>query len=150
MEEMRFVIADDHEIVREGLRSLIEKQPGWKVVGEATNGREAVEKTKQLNPDVTVLDLQMPQLDGIEATRQIRESGAQTKVLILTMHDSGAMIRRVIDAGARGYIWKTDSAREFVMAVKALRHDKIFLSEKILGEFLNGSVGDGRGLGDGT
>jgi DNA-binding NarL/FixJ family response regulator len=144
MDELRFVIADDHEIVREGLRSLIEKQPGWKVVGEAGNGREAVEKTKELNPDITVLDIQMPLLDGIEATRQIRESGAKTKVLILTMHDSGAMIRRVIDAGARGYIWKTDSAREFVAGVKALRHDKMFLSEKILGEFLNGRVADGK------
>jgi DNA-binding NarL/FixJ family response regulator len=143
MEEMKFVIADDHEIVREGLRSLIEKQPGWKVVAQATNGREAVEKTKELNPDITVLDIEMPLLDGIEATRQIRESGGKTKVLILTMHDSGAIIRRVIDAGARGYIWKTDSAREFVAGVNALRHDKIFLSEKILGEFLNGSVGDG-------
>jgi len=142
MEEVRFVIADDHEIVREGLRSLIEKQPGWKVVGEATNGREAVEKTKELNPDIAVLDIQMPLLDGVEATRQIRANGGQTKVLILTMHESGAMIRRVIDAGARGYIWKADSGREFVAGVKALRHDKMFLSERILGEFLNGGVGD--------
>jgi len=144
MEEVRFVIADDHEIVREGLRSLIEKQPGWKVVGEATNGREAVEKTKELNPDIAVLDIQMPLLDGVEATRQIRANGGQTKVLILTMHESGAMIRRVIDAGARGYIWKADSGREFVAGVKALRHDKMFLSERILGEFLNGGVGDER------
>src|ERR1700729_158943 len=142
MEEVRFVIADDHEIVREGLRSLIEKQPGWKVVGEATNGRDAVEKTKELNPDIAVLDIQMPLLDGVEATRQIRANGGQTKVLILTMHESGAMIRRVIDAGARGYIWKADSGREFVAGVKALRHDKMFLSERILGEFLNGGVGD--------
>jgi DNA-binding NarL/FixJ family response regulator len=144
MEEVRFVIADDHEIVREGLRSLIEKQPGWKVVGEATNGRDAVEKTKELNPDIAVLDIQMPLLDGVEATRQIRANGGQTKVLILTMHESGAMIRRVIDAGARGYIWKADSGREFVAGVKALRHDKMFLSERILGEFLNGGVGDER------
>jgi DNA-binding NarL/FixJ family response regulator len=144
MEEVRFVIADDHEIVREGLRSLIEKQPGWKVVGEATNGCEAVEKTKELNPDIAVLDIQMPLLDGVEATRQIRANGGQTKVLILTMHESGAMIRRVIDAGARGYIWKADSGREFVAGVKALRHDKMFLSERILGEFLNGGVGDER------
>jgi DNA-binding NarL/FixJ family response regulator len=142
MEEVRFVIADDHEIVREGLRSLIEKQPGWKVVGEATNGRDAVEKTKELNPDIAVLDIQMPLLDGVEATRQIRANGGQTKVLILTMHESGSMIRRVIDAGARGYIWKADSGREFVAGVKALRHDKMFLSERILGEFLNGGVGD--------
>lgn len=144
MEELRFVIADDHEIARMGLRSLIETQPGWKVVGEARNGQEAVEKTKELNPDIAVMDIQMPVMDGIEATRQIRANGSQTKVLIMTMYESGAIIRRVIDAGARGYIWKAESGREFVAGVKALRHDKIFLSERILGEFLNGSVGDGR------
>ena len=145
MEELRFVIADDHEIVREGLRSLLEKEPGWKVIAEATNGRDALEKVKELEPDIAVIDIQMPEVDGIETTRLIRESGSRTKVLILTMHESGEMIGRVIDAGARGYIWKADSGTELITGVKALRRDKIFLSSKILGEFLNGSVGGGDG-----
>ena len=144
MTPIRIFLADDHEIVRVGLRSLIEMQPGWKVVGEARNGQEAVEKTKELNPDIAVMDIQMPVMDGIEATRQIRANGSQTKVLIMTMYESGDIIRRVIDAGARGYMCKAESAREFVAGVKALRHDKMFLSERILGEFLNGSVGDRR------
>ena len=95
MPKLDVLVADDHDIVRRGVRDLLEKQPGWRVVGEATNGKEAVEKAKQLKPDVSILDISMPSLDGLEAARQIVASGSSTKVLILTMHHSDPLIQQM-------------------------------------------------------
>jgi DNA-binding NarL/FixJ family response regulator len=138
MEGLRLLVADDHEIVRKGLRSLLEAQPGWHVAGEASDGREAVEKAKELHPDVTVLDIGMPSLNGLEATRQMLKNDARAKILILTMHESDPLIRDVLDAGARGYVLKTDASRDLVTAVNAVRSNKTFFTAKVAQMVLDG------------
>lgn len=99
MSPVRILIADDHDIVRKGLRLLIEEHPGWEVCGEAGSGREAVEKAGKLHPDVTVIDVSMPDLNGLEATRQILKSCPRTEALVITHHESDEMAREVLDAG---------------------------------------------------
>jgi DNA-binding NarL/FixJ family response regulator len=111
MGNLRLLVADDHDVVRKGVRTLLEEQPGWEVAAEAADGREAVEKAKLVQPDVTILDLSMPELNGLEAAREILKS-VQTKVLILTMYDSDPLIRQTLEAGARGYLLKSDAGRE--------------------------------------
>ncbi len=128
---VRILIADDHQVVRTGLRALLESRTGWQVCAEAANGREAVEKAGQLKPDVAVLDIGMPLLNGVEATRQIRKLSPQTKVLILTMHDSEVLVQEVLEAGANGYILKDDADRNLVAAVDALRRHKPYLSSRV-------------------
>ena len=153
MTKLEVLVADDHDIVRRGLRDLIERQPGWKVVGEATNGREAVEKAKQLKPDVSILDISMPSMNGLEAARQIAASGSPTKVLILTIHHSDPLIQQMVEAGVRGYVLKTDAASDLVQAVEALRRNKTFFTSKVAQAFIDGqqkpvktSNGDDRAL----
>src|SRR6202049_3927201 len=107
MENLRLLVADDHEIVRKGLRSILEAQPGWQVAAEASDGREAVEKAKELKPDVTVLDISMPSLNGLEGTRQILKNESRATLLILTMPQSHPPIREVLHVGARDYVLKT-------------------------------------------
>jgi DNA-binding NarL/FixJ family response regulator len=128
---LRILVADDHHVVRAGLRTLLETKRGWQVCAEAANGREAVEKAGKLKPDVAVLDIGMPLLNGIEATRQIRKVSPETEVLILTMHDSEVMIQGVLEAGARGYILKDDADRNLLAAVEALRLHKPYLSSRV-------------------
>lgn len=131
MAQVRIIIADDHEIMRKGLRSLLEARPEWQVIAEASTGREAVEKIKELTPNVAVLDIGMPELNGLEATRHIVRESPQTQVLILTMHESEQMVRDVLDAGARGYVLKSDAARDLVNAVDALSQHRTFFSSRI-------------------
>ncbi len=144
MDGLKILIADDHEVVRQGLRAIIKAQPGLEIVGEAENGRQAVALAKELNPHIVVLDLAMPSLNGLEATKQILKACPQTKVLILTMHESDPMIREVLDAGARGYILKTDAGRDLISAIEALRRNKTFftsrVSQMILDGFLKGDT----------
>jgi len=128
MSGARILIADDHEIVRHGLRRLLETQPGWQVCGEAASGREAVAKVRQLKPDVAVLDFSMPELNGADATRQILKESPRTEVLVLTMHDAEQLVRDVLTAGARGYVLKSDASRDLVSAVQAVLAHKPFLS----------------------
>jgi DNA-binding NarL/FixJ family response regulator len=137
MPKLDLLVADDHDIVRRGLRDLLEKQPGWKVVAEATNGREAVEKTSQFKPDVSILDITMPALDGLEAARQIVASGSQTKVLILTMHHSDPLIQQMLKAGVRGYVLKSEAASELVHAIEAVHRNKTFFTSKVPQSFLD-------------
>lgn len=141
---LRIVVADDHELVRRGIRDLLETQRGWRVVSEATGGRDALQIVKKLKPDIAILDITMPDLDGLEATRQIREAAADTRVLILTMHESDQMVRRVLEAGAQGYVLKSDMAMQLVHAVKDLANGKISLtpkvSEMVLEGFLKGGT----------
>ena len=127
MKNLRVLVADDHEIVRKGLCSILLEQ-GWEVVGEAANGREAVEKAKCLCPDVIVIDISMPELNGLEATRQILKSDIASKVLVLSMHQSDSLIRGVFEAGARGYLLKSDSRRDLAMAVEAISGNKTYFT----------------------
>lgn len=139
---VRILVADDHQVVRTGLRALLESKTGWQVCAEAANGREAVEKAGQLKPDVAVLDIGMPLLNGVEATRQIRKLSPQTEILILTMHDSELLIQEVLGAGALGYILKDDADRNLVAAVDALRRHKPYLSSRVSESVSNTAAGD--------
>jgi DNA-binding NarL/FixJ family response regulator len=125
MKNLRILIADDHALVRRGAREVLHSRNGWRVVGEAANGREALEKALQLKPDVAVVDIGMPELDGVEVTRQIRDAVPDTKVLVLTMHESDNMVRRALDAGASGYLLKSDLTDSLTKAVEALPRESV-------------------------
>jgi DNA-binding NarL/FixJ family response regulator len=134
----RILVADDHEVVRKGLIAILNEKPGWQVCGEACNGREAVEQAKQLMPDVIVMDISMPGLNGLEATGQIMKANPATKVLVLTLHDSDDLIRNVLNAGARGFLLKSDSGCELVAAVEALLGNKTYFTSKVAALVLEG------------
>jgi DNA-binding NarL/FixJ family response regulator len=140
---LRILVADDHELVRRGIRGLLRARRGWTVVGEAMNGREAVEKTNKLKPDVAILDISMPGLDGLQATRRIRETVPTTEVVVLTMHESDQMVRRVLDAGALGYVLKSDLATQLVKAVKVVSAGKQFLAPRVSDIVLKGFLKTG-------
>jgi DNA-binding NarL/FixJ family response regulator len=139
----RILVADDHEVVRRGLCALLQSQPEWEVCGEAADGREAMEKAQRLKPDVIILDIGMPSLNGLEATRQILKIQPQTKILILTLHDSDQVVREVLNAGARGFLLKSDAARDLVAAVEALRRDKTYFTSKVAAMVLDGFLKNG-------
>lgn len=130
VQELRILIADDHEIVRRGLKTLLESQPGWKVVAEAVNGTQAVDIAKESKPQVAVLDLGMPDLNGFEATRRIHEILPETEVLILTAHDADPMVREAVSCGARGFLVKSDVGQDLVAAVESVARRKFFLSPR--------------------
>jgi len=134
----RILLADDHEVVRRGLCALLRAQPDWEVCGEASDGRQAVEKVLELKPEVVILDIGMPNLNGLEATRQILKANPQIKVLILTLHDSDQVVQEVLNAGARGFLLKSDAARDLVAAVEALRRNKIYFTPKVASMVLDG------------
>ena len=128
---IRIVLADDHAVVRDGLRVLLEAQSDIEVVGDAANGREAMRLTQQLHPDVVVMDIAMPELNGIEATLQIHDMSPSTQVLILSMHSTTEHIFRALQAGARGYLLKDSAGAEVVDAVRAVHAGRRYLSQKI-------------------
>jgi DNA-binding NarL/FixJ family response regulator len=139
----RILVADDHEVVRRGLCALLQAQPDWEICGEAADGREALEKAQKLRPDVVILDIGMPSLNGLEATRQILKLNPQTRILILTLHDSDQVVREVLNAGARGFLLKSDAARDLVAAVEALRRDKTYFTSKVAAMVLEGFLKQG-------
>jgi DNA-binding NarL/FixJ family response regulator len=138
MSTFRILIADDHEIVRHGIRVLLDKHPGWEVSGEARDGREAVERSKALKPDLVLLDIGMPTLNGLDAARQILASCPLTRVLVLTMHDSEQVVRDVLAVGARGFLLKSDAGRDLVAAVEALQRHGTFFTSKVAELVLEG------------
>jgi DNA-binding NarL/FixJ family response regulator len=138
MESLKLLVADDHEIVRKGVRCLLDAQPGWQVMAEASNGREAVEQAKWLKPDVAILDIGMPSLNGLEAARQILKNDPHIKIVILTMHDSDSLVREVLKMGARGYVSKTDAMRDLVTAINAVRSGDTFFTAKVAEVVLEG------------
>ncbi|MDQ1411059.1 MAG: hypothetical protein QOJ41_2794 [Acidobacteriaceae bacterium] len=128
---VRLILADDHEIMRVGLRALLEAQLNWSVVGEAVDGEEAVEMVLSLKPDVALLDIAMPKVSGLEAARQILAQVPRTKILLLSAHDSTQVIADVLDSGAKGYVLKSDAARDLVAAVQALYSNQTFFTPKV-------------------
>ncbi len=147
MSECRIIIVDDHDVVRHGLRALIESQNGWQVVDEACDGRGAIEKVRRHKPDVVVMDFSMPGLNGLEATRQILKAHPLTEVLVLTMHESEQIARDALSAGARGYVLKSDAGRDLVNAVESLRAHKPYFTPRVSQMVLDGylrSATDGR------
>jgi DNA-binding NarL/FixJ family response regulator len=135
------LIADDHELVRKGIRMVLEGRPGWEVVAEASNGQDAVKKVQETKPQVAILDISMPVLNGLEATRQIAKSSSETKVLILTMHEADPMIQKILEAGAQGYLLKSDASLDLVSAVEALLKNKTFFTPKVGQIVLEGYLG---------
>jgi DNA-binding NarL/FixJ family response regulator len=125
---IRLLIADDHEVVLSGLRLILEGRPSWEVVAEARDGREAVRKALEVTPDVALLDYSMPQLNGIEAARQIRARLPRTEVLLFTMHFSESLVCDLVDAGARGYLLKSDAKCHLVSAIEALAVHKPYFA----------------------
>jgi DNA-binding NarL/FixJ family response regulator len=144
---VRVLLADDHEIVRHGVRALLEAEEGFEVVGEATTGREAVAEARRLRPGVAIIDVSMPELNGLEATRRIREALPGCEVLIFTIHDSEQVLREAIAAGAHGFVLKSDAARTLVTAVASLGQHKAFFpspaAELLLAGYLEPDA-DGR------
>jgi len=131
MNSLRILIADDHEVVREGLRALVEHEPGWEVCGIATTGREAVERAKELKPDIAVLDMTMPELSGLEAVRQIKRALPATEVLLFSGHRSEQLVAQAFDAGAKSYICKADAGKHLVAAIRSLAEHKPFFTPEV-------------------
>jgi DNA-binding NarL/FixJ family response regulator len=129
--QTRILLVDDHELVRRGLRMLLGSQPGWEVCGEASDGRTAVEMSRRLLPDIVVMDLSMPELNGFEAIRMILAKQPKVEVLALSMHESQQMVNEAINAGAHGYVLKSDAGSDLVAAVEALRRHSYFFSARL-------------------
>jgi DNA-binding NarL/FixJ family response regulator len=145
---LRILIVDDHAVVRRGVRSLLETRSDWEVCGEATTGRDAVEQSRRLHPDVVVMDLSLPELNGLDATRQILKDAPGTEVLVLTMHQSEELIRDVLQAGARGYVLKSDADESLIRAIDSLRQHAPFLTSTVTKFVLDDYVRQGEAKRD--
>jgi len=137
MPQLRILLADDHTVVRQGLRKLLEQRPDWTVVAEAGNGRDAVTQAEQLKPDVAIVDVAMPLLNGIEATRQIVKRSPHTRVLVLTMHSDEAYMKQILKAGAKGYLLKDSADVDLIQAVAAVSQGKSFFSPGVARQMLD-------------
>jgi len=135
---LRILIADDHEVARRGIRALLESHPGWEVCAEARDGRDAVELAINTKPNVVLLDIGMPNLNGLEAARQILAALPDAAILILTMHDTDTMVRDVLRAGARGFLLKSDAGRDLVAAVEAVQLQRTFFTPRVSQMVLDG------------
>lgn len=147
MPNLRIIIADDHELFRAGLRKALEGRPTWTVVGEARTGREAIELVERLDPDIAILDINMPELNGLDATRAISMSRPRCEVLILTLHDSEELVREVLRAGARGYVLKSDAAQDVLRGVDAVSNHGTFFTSRVASMVVNGYVSSARPAG---
>lgn len=141
--KLRILVADDHEVVRRGLCTLLQAREGWEICGEAADGRETIEKVKQLKPDVVILDVGMPNLNGLAATRQLIQQDPNLKIIVLTITDVDEVIREALDAGARGFVLKSDAARDLVSAVEALQRNRMFFTPRVNDMVLAGFLDKG-------
>jgi DNA-binding NarL/FixJ family response regulator len=138
MTPARILIADDHELLRRGLVAELSQVPGWVVVAEVANGRAAVASAAELKPDLVVLDLTMPELNGLEAARRILSADPGTRILILTAHESEQLVREVLSVGARGYVLKSDAGRILVVALQALLEGGSFFTSSVARMVMDG------------
>lgn len=127
---MRILVADDHDVVRRGLKSVLDARTGWEVVAECGNGRDAVLQAEKLKPDVVVMDISMPDMNGLEAARRIKKTCPKTEVVILSAHYTDQLVREIVDAGAKGYILKSDAERDLVIAVEAVSNRRTFFTTR--------------------
>lgn len=146
----RILIADDHDVVRAGVRTILQSQPGWEVVAEASDGKEAIDRALATRPDVAVLDFSLPAVNGVEATRQIRARVPSVEVLIFTMHDTDTLVRDVLEAGARGFLLKSDASRFLISAVESLAAHKPFFTGKVSETLLENFLSKGPRASDGA
>ena len=137
---LRILIVDDHDIIRRGLKELLKARPGWEVCAEAKTGKEAVALAEQLKPQIVVMDITMPDLNGLEAARRIHKLLPKAAILILTMHFSDQLVREVIEAGARGYILKSDADRDLVVAVDSIANRRTFFTSRASEMLLGGQA----------
>ena len=140
MGTLRLLVAGGNEIARKGLCALVREQPGWDLAAEASDGREAVQRTKQIKPDVAIMDIDMPSLNGLDATRQITKGALQTQVLLLAPNDTDQLLSQALEAGARGYLLKSDTTADLVSAVEALRNGRSFLTARVARAVLDGNL----------
>ena len=138
----RILLAEDHAMVREGLRSVVEEEPGLEVAGEADNGREAVRLTRELSPGVVVMDIGMPDLNGVDATRQILARSGEIKVIALSVHTDKRMVAGMLEAGASGYVPKISAARELITAIRTVEGGGVYLSPKVQAVVIQGFLGN--------
>ena len=142
MKKTRILLVDDHHIVRRGVAGVIEDaRPEWEVCGEASTGREAVAAAASLKPDVVVMDISMPDMNGLEATREILKNNPGTEVLILSVHESDQIVHDVLAAGARGYILKQDAGTDLIAALEAVRLHRVFFTARVSEVVLSGYLG---------
>lgn len=148
MKPLQILIADDHDLMRRGLRTLLESHPGWTVIAESNTGRDAVAKAEELRPDIVILDITMPELNGIEAARRILKASPGTEILVLSVHYTDQLIREILAAGIRGYIVKSDSDRDLVIAVESLANHRPFFTPRATELMLSGLNHKGGVTGD--
>ena len=142
MKKTRILLVDDHQVVRRGIAGLVgDARPEWEVCGEASTGREAVAAAASLRPDVVVMDISMPDMNGLEATREILKDNPGTEVLVLSMHESEQMVHEILRAGARGYILKQDASNDLITAIEAVRQHKLFFTSRVSEVVLSGYLG---------
>ena len=142
MKKTRILLVDDHQVVRRGVAGIIgDARPEWEVCGEASTGREGVAAAATLKPDVVVMDISMPDMNGLEATREILKDNPGSEVLILSMHESEQLVHDILSAGARGYILKQDAGNELIAALEAVRQHKLFFTSKVSEVVLSGYLG---------
>jgi len=140
---LKILVADDHDIIRRGLQQLIATHPGWEVCAEAKTGREAVSLAEQVRPDIVVMDISMPELNGLEASQRIHKALPKTGIVILSLHFSDQLVRDVVAAGARAYIMKSDADRDLISAIEALADRRTFFTARAAEILLNGFSNSG-------
>jgi DNA-binding NarL/FixJ family response regulator len=140
---LKILVADDHDIIRRGLKQLLTSRPGWEICAEAKTGREAVALAEQFKPDIVVMDISMPDLNGLEASQRIHKAFPKTGIVILTLHFSDQLVRDIVAAGARAYIMKSDADRDLVSAVEALANRRTFFTARAADMLLNGFSSQG-------